>query len=266
MKAVARFVQAAGTIGAGSVALAIVLFGVSIYEHLRNKNLPAYWLLFTAAVFFSFGAYRAWATEHDALSCEREKNAKPLLKIELAGALFDVFRVPHRNEIQVRVLAYLKLTNLNSPETLIRDGTLVMAVDGTRHKGIGDDDSVNGNAIEHVSAFRIGGEIKSPDVFGNTLSPFPRLQESVNAEKPLRRGITREGFFTFTFPNLKDWNREDPEHPYTMRVTDAVFTLSDSFGGRHSLQLMFLDIPQGTVTTVGRPPVKSAFSGQVGAQ
>jgi hypothetical protein len=57
---IVRFVKAAGSIGGGSVGLAIILFGISIYEHLMDKNIPAYWLVLAAAVFFTFGAYRAW--------------------------------------------------------------------------------------------------------------------------------------------------------------------------------------------------------------
>ena len=141
------------------------------------------------------------------------------------------------------------MTDLNSPETLLKDGTLVMGVEGKRYKGMGDDISIKGDTIEHVSDFRIGGEVFTADVFGNTLSPFPRLQSVVNAETPLRRGITQEGFFVFTFADLKDWNRETP---YTMPVADAVFTLRDSFDDLHQLEVKFLNIPQGTLTTTGR--------------
>lgn len=264
MRSAIRFMRAAGTVGLGSVSLAIVLFAISIYEHLRDKNVPAYWLLFAAAVSFCFGAYRAWASEHEALTREVGKNVKPLLKIELAGSLFDVAKVPHRNELQVHVFAYLKVTNRHDPETLIKDGTLVMTVDGTRYVGKGDDNSVKGNAIEHVSGLRIGGEVAGKDVFGgNTLSPLRRLLDTVNADNPLRRGITREGFFVFTFTDLQDWNRSnDPEttNPYLIRVSDFVLTLRDSFDGEHTLERMFLDIPQGRLTTVALFPRKSLSS------
>jgi hypothetical protein len=201
-----------------------------------------------AVISFTFGAYRAWANEHSAFTSEVEKNAKPRLSIELVGAFFDVSKMFFTNEPLVHVYAYLKVTNLSSPETLIKNGTLVMTVGGARHKGTGDDNSVTGNAIEHVSDFRMGGEVTSPDVFGNTLSPFPRLKEAVNAEKPLRRGITVEGFVVFTFKGLMNW---DKESQYVIPVTDAVFTLRDSFDGAHVLQVISLKIPQGTLTTAG---------------
>lgn len=70
-----RFVRAAGSLGGGSVGLAILLFGISIEEHIRDKNVPTYWLILTAAVAFTFGAYRAWASEHEAYTNEVEKNA-----------------------------------------------------------------------------------------------------------------------------------------------------------------------------------------------
>jgi hypothetical protein len=248
MKSIFRFVQGAGSLGAGSVLLSIVLLGISVEEHFRDKNIPAYWLILAAVVSFSFGAYRAWANEHESLVQEFEKNSKPLLKVELRGTFFDVSRIPNKNALQAHVYAYLRVTNLRSPETLIKDGTLEMTVEGSRYWGVGDDGSAKGNAIEHVSDFRLDGEITTADVFGNTLSPFPRLLSVVNAEKPLRRGITQEGFFVFTFTDLMDWNRDNP---YTMPVNDAVFTLRDSFDGTHTLEVTSLNIPQGTLTSSG---------------
>ena len=85
------------------------------------------------------------------------------------------------------------VTNVNASETLISDGTLVMSVDGRRYRGTGGDIAVTGNALEHVSEFKLGEEVPT-EVFGNTLSRFPTLLLAVNPEAPLRRGITREGF------------------------------------------------------------------------
>ena len=257
MKSIIRFVKAAGSIGGGSVGLAIVLFVVSIYEHFRDKNIPAYWLLLAAAVFFTFGAYRGWASEHEAFTNEVEKNGKPLLNIELMGCSFDVSKILNKNELQVHVYAYLKVTNLNSPETIIKDGTLVMAVDGNRHRGVGDDNSVKGNAIEHFGEFQVGGEVLTADVFGNTLSPFPRLLSAVREDRSLRRGITQEGFVVFTFANPLDWDRESP---YIIPVTDAVFTLRDSFDGMHTVEVMSLKIPEGKLTNSGSFPLTGLFS------
>ena len=214
----------------------------------RGHSIDGYWLLFAAAVFFALGGYRAWANEHNAFVAEAIRNINPLLRIELVGCFFDVSKVPNKQELQTHVYAYLRVTNLTSLETLIKDGTLVMTVDGTRHKGKGDDVSIKGNAIEHISDFKVGGEVLANDVFGNTLSPFSRLLSVVTSDSPLRRGITKEGFFVFTFVNPIDSNHETP---YMMPVTDAVFTLRDSFDGLHDLQMNILNIPQGTLTTTG---------------
>ena len=59
MKQFIQFLRAVGTLGWGSVALAIVVFGISIEEHFRDKNAPTYWLVLAAAVSFTFGADRA---------------------------------------------------------------------------------------------------------------------------------------------------------------------------------------------------------------
>lgn len=250
-----QFIKATGRLGGGSVALAIVLFAISIYEHLLEKNLSAYWFVLAAGVFFAVGAYGAWASADDALAHEIDKNTKPLLKIELVRAFFDVSKVADQNQLQTHVYAYLKVTNLNTPATLIKNGSLVLTVAGKRYKGFGDDTTRTGNALEHISDFRLGGEAAT-EIFGNTLSQFPRLMSKVTAEKPLQRGITLEGFFVFTFPDLADWNREEP---YLIETTDAVLSLRDSFDGVHSVEAMFLNIPNGVLTTSGRFPLTGIF-------
>jgi len=245
-----RFVRAAGSLGGGSVGLAILLFSISIEEHLRDKNVPAYWLILTAAVAFTFGAYRAWASEDDAHTSATQKTDKPSLNIELVGAFFDTEKVEGTNALQVLVLAYLKVTNLNFAETLIKDGVLEMTVEGVRYKGAGDNSAVKGNSIEHVTDFRIGGEV-SAKLFNGTISPFVRLLSKVNAETPLRRGISQEGFFVFTFTDQLDWSRENP---YLIPVTEATLSLRDSFDGIHSIELEPFNIPNGVLTKVARIP------------
>jgi hypothetical protein len=240
-----RFVQAAGIYGGGSVGLAIVCFVISIIEHFIDKNINEYWFVLAGAAFFAFGAYTAWAREHDAYTAEVEKNAKPSLKIELNGSFFDVSKIPNKNELQTHIYAYLRVTNLTTPETVIKDGTLDLTVDGISYHGVGDDISVKGNTVEHVSDFKLVGEVKT-EVFGNTLSRFPRLSSVVNANSPLRRGITQEGFFAFTFADLKHWNSDNE---YVMPAAYAKLTLRDSFDEPHSVVMMNLNIPSGMVST-----------------
>lgn len=251
-----RFIKATGRFGGGSVVLAIVLFGISIYEHLIGKNVPAYWLVLAAGVFFVVGAYDAWLSADKAFARESAKSIQPLLRIELVRAFFDVSKSENRNELQTYIYAYLKVTNLNTPETLIEDGSLVLTVDGKRYKGIGNDASKIGNALEHVTDFKLGGEVTT-EVFGNTLSQFPRLMSKVTADMPLRRGITQEGFIVFAFPDLHDWNRDEP---YLIRATDTVLSLRDSFDGQHSVELMFLNVPNGVLTSSGRFLLNGVFS------
>lgn len=218
-----KFVKSAGNIGLGSVGLAIVLLAISIDEHLRDKNVPSYWLMFIAALAFAFGAYRAWATEHEAYRNEVARNTKPSLQIEMKGVFFDVSSDPDVQQIRVRVhiYAYLRVTNLTIPEAIIKDGYLVMTVGGSQYKGMGDDKAIQGNALEHISDFKLGGEIIRTDVFGKTtLSPFKRLTSVVSSNNPLKRGITQEGFVVFTFTDHSiDW---DHDNTSLMHVSDFV--------------------------------------------
>jgi hypothetical protein len=240
-----RFIQAAGSIGLSSVGFGIVLFIIAIIEHVKDKNLPVYWLVAPAVLFAIYGAYRAWGTEHVAYEREVAKNLKPLLKIEVQGSFFDVSRIPDTQKIQVHIYAYLKVTNLTAAETTIKDGSLVMSVSGLRYKGFGDDKGVMGKSLEHISNFKIGGETTTTDVFGkNTLSPFKKLP-ALNSDSPLKRGITQEGFVTFTFTDSSmDW---DHEQPYSLPVTDFVLAVRDSFDGTHEFQMAALQIPQAAI-------------------
>lgn len=241
-----RFLKAAGSIGGGSVGLAIVLFGISIEEHFRDKNVNAYWLVLAAGITFAFGSYRAWAGEF-------EMNTEPVLKIELTGAFFEVSHMPHSQDTLIRIYAYLKVTNLSIQETIIKDGTLEMTVGGVRYKGVGDDMTAKGNVIEHHSTFQIGGEKPKTNVFGNTISQFPRLLSKVNIDKPLRRGLPQEGFVVFNFGNAAmDW---DKENLYVMPVADVVLTLRDSFDGTHSIEGKSLEIPSGFLQSSTRVTV-----------
>jgi hypothetical protein len=245
-----KFLKAAGYIGLGSVGLAIVLLAISIDEHLRDKSVPSYWLMFIAAVAFAFGAYRAWAAEHEAYQNEVAENAKPSLQIEMMGVFFDVSPNPDLQQLQVRlhIYTYLRVTNLTTPETIIKDGHLVMTVGSNQYKAMGDDKGMQGNALEHISDFKIGGETTKTDVFGKTtLSPFKRLASVVNSNNPLKRGITQEGFVVFTFTDQSiDW---DHENAYLMPVSDFVLTLRDSFNGLHEYQAMILKIPEAHLKT-----------------
>jgi len=250
-----KFLKAAGYIGLGSVSLAIVLLAISIDEHLRDKNVPSYCLMLIATLGFAFGAYRAWATEYEAHQSEAAKNIKPSLQIEMAGVFFDLSPNPDVQQLQVRlhIYTYLRITNLNNPGTIIKDGYLVMTVGGCQYKGIGDDIGVQGNALEHISDFKIGGETTITDVFGKTTrSPFKRLSSVLNSNNPLKRGITQEGFIVFTFTGTSiDW---DHQNTHLMPVSDFVLTLRDSFDGLHEYQAMILNIPEAHLKTAFTTP------------
>lgn len=239
-----KFLKAAGYIGGSSVVLAIVLFAVSIWEHFADKNVNAYWLVFIGVLAFTFGAYRAWASEHEIYESEVAKNSRPSLRIEMPGVFFDISTPPvQKLVVLLHVYAYLRVTNLTPTETTIKDGYLTMTVGGVRYKATGDDIVVQGKNLEHISDFRAGGETITSDIFGkHLLTPFKRLMSVVNSTSPLKRGIPQEGFFVFTFTDQKiDW---DHESSYNIPVTDFVLTLRDSFDGHHEHQVTILNIPE----------------------
>src|SRR5713226_3717965 len=119
-----QFVTASVKLGGGSVILAILLFSISIVEHIRNQNVAAYSLVFIAALFFCVGTYLAWSEERDQYEREVATNAKPDLQLELLAAFWDPTRIPGTNELQLNIYAYMRVTNLREPETLIKSGSL----------------------------------------------------------------------------------------------------------------------------------------------
>ena len=85
-----RFIQfliSAGSAGVTSMVVALVLFVISIVEHVRGANLTSYVLVCVAALMFSVGAYSAWAKEHEQYESEKEKHDNPNLELNVVSIL-----------------------------------------------------------------------------------------------------------------------------------------------------------------------------------
>jgi hypothetical protein len=238
-----KFIKAAGTLGATSVALSVVLFIISIVEHVVGGNLQAYWFSYLAPVFFAFGAYLAWSAERDELEKEMGKNQKPLLNIQLIKAFFDVSKIPGTQKIQVHIYTYLRVANLRETRTLIKGGVLTLVVGGVECTGQGDDVSVSGGWLEHGTPFRLGGE-KTGSVFSEVYTPVRRLTSDINWEYPLVQGVHRDGILVFTFQDQMDW---DSGNPHMMNATHLSLSLTDTFDQQHSITIDKVDIPSGTL-------------------
>jgi len=207
-----------------------------------------------AALCLLIACYRAWRDEHTALEDEIAKNQKPELKIELLASFFEVSPHPSQN-LQVNIYAYLRVTNVREPATLIKSGTMTMTVNGIMHTGNGDDVSRTGAYILHNTDFKVGDETKG--TFPGVFSKVQRLLPSIGSENPLQRGVHREGLVVFAFPGVMDWN---PEYQPTLAASDLCLTLVDSFDGRHTLKGNELNIFTGTIKSkiptnpMGVPP------------
>jgi len=73
----AKFVKDAGVLGGGSVALAIILLGITIYEHVVSHNVPTFWLGILVVMFFCLGTFLAWRKEF-----ERAENLERALQAQ----------------------------------------------------------------------------------------------------------------------------------------------------------------------------------------
>ncbi|MBZ5664821.1 MAG: hypothetical protein LAO30_09485 [Acidobacteriia bacterium] len=66
MRSIAKFFKDAGYHGGGSVILAVILFGLTIWEHANNKAVGAWWLWALVVLMFGYGAVVAWHKEYRA--------------------------------------------------------------------------------------------------------------------------------------------------------------------------------------------------------
>jgi hypothetical protein len=75
LKNTPEFIADAGAWGIASVITAAVLFGIGLWEHYRDKSVPAFWFICLTIPLFWIGAYAAWLKKHKsviALQMDRE--------------------------------------------------------------------------------------------------------------------------------------------------------------------------------------------------
>jgi hypothetical protein len=60
-----EFIKTAGALGGGSVILAILCFGITLVEHVKDHNVSASIFGLLTILFFCFGGYQAWNVERD---------------------------------------------------------------------------------------------------------------------------------------------------------------------------------------------------------
>lgn len=79
-----EFIQATGKLGGGSVILAILSFGITAWEHVKDHNVVASVFGFLSIIFFCFGAYWAWSEERDKREAVEKKcfDERPVLSFE----------------------------------------------------------------------------------------------------------------------------------------------------------------------------------------
>ncbi len=65
------------------MALAIILLGIAVYEHIQSKNVATSILVGLGIAFFCFGAYWAWNKERDKYEAEVAKHGNPNFELRL---------------------------------------------------------------------------------------------------------------------------------------------------------------------------------------
>jgi len=83
MRRFLAFLAAAGMYGMASVLMAAILLGISIYEHIRDRNVVAYVFVVIAALVFCVGAFAAWSEENNKYQAEKAKHDEPNLGLQI---------------------------------------------------------------------------------------------------------------------------------------------------------------------------------------
>jgi hypothetical protein len=112
-----KFLRAAGRIGGSSVIFAVLLFAIGTWEHYKQRNVPASWLVVVGLFFFTYGCYLAWSKEHDKATelSARLVDETPQLRLGILEGLnvYDASR-----DIHVFVLSVV-LGNAGAPTSVL---------------------------------------------------------------------------------------------------------------------------------------------------
>src|SRR5437764_9639002 len=86
------FLSSAGKEADIAMGSGVAAFGFALWATLTGRSLPAAGLVLLAGLLFGYGAYRAWAREHNRLDDEKRRNGEPEIKIRLLKSYKHVFQ------------------------------------------------------------------------------------------------------------------------------------------------------------------------------
>jgi len=198
--------------GSGLVSLILLLVGV------HGPITPTHIFVLTA-VLFAWGAYAAWAKQHDKLIEEIERNPKPELRCEIVAGYINP-RVTHESSGHVAVgmrdcfiVLALRLRNLRQVPTTVRVESM----------------KVRGNWEEGEAKFieRITGLYFDKEVAPHQISRMqrPSIDLEITDINPLSYGKERECWALF-------WVDDFPLDDYSR--THVHLVLSDGLGIKSS--------------------------------
>jgi hypothetical protein len=190
-----------------------------------------------------FAAYRIWLREYNRAETELQRNALPELKIELLAIFWDVSKIGNTNDLQIHVHAYLRVTNVREPETIIKGTKLSLSVLDHQYSVANDPPDRTINFMAHNTQFRVGKDY--PDTYGiefETLSGVRPLLPQRGKREPLTRGMPVEGLVSYSIPRMQTRSTESSDLP----VKDVTITLVDSFDGEYFISKSAIDIPFGS--------------------
>jgi hypothetical protein len=211
-----EFFVAAGRLGGGSVVFALCLFVVSIYEHIADHDIPAYWLEGLGLLALCFGAFIAWSQEN-----RRYLTAARELTEVRAGPRFDgcVFRtcvsqcngVPNMSiqqysdlmKMQGRddacdcdFLIEIMIENLSPGLASILTAEARIDHEGQRFSAFADAD------LSRYTLSMLDASSPLSRLIDGETKPLQNLFETMTANAPLQKGYKIEGWLRFKFENI----------------------------------------------------------------
>jgi hypothetical protein len=146
------FFKSAGSKGVAGVVATAVFLALGLFEHHFGKNVSGYYFFLLSDLFFMYGCYQAWATEHRKLLAERAKNLKPQFKANLHSVI-RAMDPPNT------VLVSVSVVNVSSADSSIRAFRLRHGTSNVIHKSthfavattpssqIHEDITINGDGV-----------------------------------------------------------------------------------------------------------------------
>lgn len=237
-----EFIKSAGLLGAGSVALSIALYVITVREHIDKNNVPAAVFFVLACLAFCYGAHLAWRTE-------RKKHIE-------TESLFNVAQI--RGKI-LRASIDTKIYKNGEWQQLDNGIALTMLVEAVNHSQV---DAWYGNWPTIDISF-------GAETLPGTSIDLPHSQYVLVFDDPTFTNKLMSGLFHSVSVGGPDWLPGRPRYGYLSFAVSGIdqnimkqneitasicLHLYDSLGRDHQIRAEKVGVAKGLVKDYVPPP------------